>query len=145
MMEKEFEVMNGSYDFIFGVDVIPELYPEYSHFLLTEMFDRREQSLLTPPKLYSETQRQQMHVWLKELNQMKHVNQEDHRKKTDEEEEIHICRIEIANDERDNDRPMPVFDEKSHPSKISCLVSYLLFVKIRLDQQIIRYKCRLKI
>ena len=113
MMEKEFEVMNGSYDFLFGVDVIPELYPEYSDFFLTEMFDRRQQPMLSRPIMFTEEQRNQIHE-AKGVNQQskkKQVEQKDGNNDEWNEEMPHICRVEIVNEEGIKERIMPVFEQ----------------------------------
>ena len=94
MIEKEFEVMEGIHDFIFGVDMIPELYPDYSKFLLDEMFDRQERPLLTPPIIYSEERRREKLIEHAQMIQMFKEKQNDKNQS-----EIHVCRVQLSAEE----------------------------------------------
>jgi transposase InsO family protein len=94
MMEKQFEVMNGSYDFLFGVDVIPELYPEQRDFFLRDMFTRTESPLLSPPKIYTNEEKQRVNATRVRRDANGDVRQVNS-------EFVNVCRVEIEREEEE--------------------------------------------
>ncbi len=121
MMEKEFEVMNGSYDFLFGVDVIPELYPEYSSFFLSDMFDRRTDPLLAPPRIFTEEERQHVNLLKETKNDtIMIVDGHDYLDKNT----VHVCIIELTGNERDDDEEaLALYDDGVIPGRIRTTIN----------------------